>query len=126
MYSIDQHFKNVTEYEWGFLIRYDTATVLNNFNSLQFAKKIVNICKSSHKYRVIIDATFVKRQISILNFLTISEFFQKECPGIRIAIIAPHLSNAEGSKSMELFAANRGSFVSYFDSIDQAITWVLD
>lgn len=122
---MEDHIEKIEETEWGLEITFKTGAVIDNRNVMNGTREISDRCNASGKKKVVIHAPGLVRHISVLKLMDIAEFYESECPGIRIAFIASHLVNNEDSRSLETFAFNRGVYIKFFHDKESGLEWLM-
>jgi len=122
---MEQLVQSLRETDWGMDIVLKEGTILNDNNIIPTIQLIIDKCKEINKNKVLIDANFTYRKISVLKILVIAETLQRHGREIKLAFIAPHLIDHEDTRTMEIFSHNRGVFLQYFHNRDEALQWIL-
>lgn len=115
----------IQEQEWGLHLRMKKGAVVNNSNVLSRIEPVINISKEKGKNRILVEATDVKRDVSVTKLFQAGELLQKlRTAGIKIAFVAPKYVNSPESKFMEYAGFNRGTYVRYFSNSAEALMWL--
>lgn len=115
----------IQEEEWGLHLRMKKGAVVNNSNVLSRIEPVINISKEKGKNRILVEATDVKRDVSVTKLFQAGELLQKlRTAGIKIAFVAPKYVNSPESKFMEYAGFNRGTYVRYFSNSAEALMWL--
>jgi hypothetical protein len=121
------YIKKTLKTEWGLDIILMEDIFINDSNILPSVKVLLDECKKTeNKNKVIIDASTVTQQVSILKLIDIAELLQTECLRIKTAIIAPNLVNDEISRNTETVSFNRGILIKSFLDRETAMAWLLN
>jgi hypothetical protein len=114
----------IITHEWGLEVVLKAGVIIDDNNVLQVIHSKLDMCRQHGKHKVLLDASKIIRQVSMLRFIEVAELMQREIPGLRAAFYAPHLADKEQSKSMETFSINRGVNLHYFNDKSDAIAWL--
>jgi hypothetical protein len=127
-----KHIKQIIETDWGLVVVMNDNAILDDSNILQIITFILDKCKEFRKdaeafklYKVLVDESTITRNISITKVFEVTELIKKECIGLKMAFIAPHLVNHPDSGTIDTLSSNRGISVRYFVDRDTALDWLL-
>ncbi len=113
------------ETDWGLEVVLKEGVIIDNDSILPAIKYYLDQCQKINKNKVIVDASKIIRNVSIVKFLEVAEIIQKEPIRVKIAFIPPQLANVSESNAMETFSYNRGVKLQYFQDMAAALEWVL-
>jgi len=127
-----KHIKQIIETDWGLVVVMNDNAILDDSNILQIITFILDKCKEFRKdaeafklYKVLVDESTITRNISITKVFEVTELIKKECIGLKMAFIAPHLVNHPDSGTIDTLSSNRGISVRYFVDRGTALDWLL-
>jgi hypothetical protein len=117
--------EKIEETEWGLSVVLKEGITIDDNNVLLTIEYILQELIKNKKNKVIIDATGINRQVSVLRLMDVAELIQRLCKRVKIAFVAPNLADNQNSKAMETFSFNRGVYVQYFHDKLSALDWLL-
>ncbi len=127
-----KHIKQIKETDWGMEVVMHDNAMLDDSTILEIITFILDKCKEFRKdaevfnlYKVLVDESSITRNISILKVYEVTELIKKECVGLKMAFIAPHLVRHPDSGTIDTFSFNRGISVQYFVDRKTALDWLL-
>jgi len=117
--------KQITKTDWGVEVVMNDNAILDDTTILPTTMFILDKCKEFKKDKVLVDERTITRKVSTFKLLDVAELIRKECGGLKMAFIAPHLVNHADSRAFDNFAFNRGVSIRYFADRDTALDWLL-
>lgn len=112
--------------EYGLSVVLKEGIIIDDNNVLPTMEYIIEELIKSKKTKIMVDATMINRQVSIMRLMDVAELVQKLCTRLKIAFVAPGLADNQTSKAMETFSFNRGVYIRYFHTKDIALDWLLN
>jgi len=112
--------------DYGLSVVLKEGITIDDNNVLPTMEYIIEELLKSKKTKVIVDATMIIRQVSVMRLMDVAELMQKLCTRLKIAFVTPGMADNQNSKAMETFSFNRGVYIQYFHNKDTALDWLLN